>query len=481
MVLKQPFLEAIIAYCRHGILPLHTPGHKQGAGIAAGFKDAFERWGLQLDIDPPVLPSGESWVAPTALLTAAQAMAADLFGAAETFFLTNGTSAGIQAMFLAAGKQGKVVLPRQVHTSVISALIISDCTPIFVKPRGTSSDLPDSRLDPDELRFVLSATDGIRAVFTQNPSYYGFAADLRPIAQIAHEYQVPLLVDEAHGPHFSFSADLPQAALQAGADLVAQSTHKLLTSLTGSSMLHVSRAYRHLDLGRCVDLVQSTSPSFLLLASLEAAVFQLAEVGEQLVEQVLSLATAFRERVKDLPGITILGDEEIQAWGYPDYDRTKLVLDFSGLGLTGLEAAAILRQEYQIQTEMADFRRVLAILGPGDTEEGIIRLEQALRLMAAKYYQGRKLPDPPALPGFSELAMTPREAFFAAAAEVPLAQAAGMVAAEIIAPYPPGIPVVIPGEIITREQIQYLEELAAYGFNIAGTTGGVPRRLRVVI
>ncbi len=481
MALKQPFLDAVIDYCSQGILPLHTPGHKQGAGIEAKLKAALERWGLKLDIDPPLLPCGQRWVLPTALLTTAQKKAAALFGAAETFFLTNGTSAGIQAMFMAVGKQGKVIMPRQVHTSVISAAIITGCTPILLNPQRTSPDLPDSRLDPDQLRYVLSTTDGISAVFTQNPSYYGFAADLTQIAQIAHEYRVPLLVDEAHGPHFCFSADLPLAALQAGADLVAQSTHKLLTSLTGSSMLHVAEDWRHINIGRFVDVIQSTSPSFLLLASLEAAVFQLAEAGEQLVGDTLDLAIDFRTRVKDLPGIKVLGDEEIRSLGYPDYDRTKLVLDFSDLGLSGLEAAAILRQEHQIQTEMADFRRVLAVLGPGDTRDGTNRFEQALRHMAAKYNQGGRLPDPPVMPGFSDLAMTPREAFFADSAEVSLTQAAGRIAAEIIAPYPPGIPVVIPGEIITQEQIQYLQELAIYGFNIAGTNGGVPRQIRVVI
>lgn len=462
-------------------MSLHTPGHKQGAGLADFFSEALRQWGPKLDIDPPVLAGSEGAVMPTRLLDAARNKAAEIFGASHTFFLTNGTTAGIQAMFLAAIGEGQVIIPRQIHYSVLGALILSGADPILLPGVGTSSDLPDSRLSPERVREILTSNPGVRGVFVQNPSYFGFSADLTDLAKLAHEFGVPLLVDEAHGPHFSFSADLPPSALEQGADLVVQSTHKLLTSFTGSSMLHLAGQLIDAEaLANCVELVHSTSPSFLLLASLEAAVYQLALEGRELIKRIVELSFEVREGLAAIPGVKVLGAGDAQALGYPYWDPTKVVIDLTGLSMSGIEAAEILRKEYKIQVEMADFTRILAVLGPGDDISAISRLELAITDLANRSENGYKELRLPLPPVGGEQVISPRQAFFAPTEMVPLRESAGRTGAQLVAPYPPGIPVVIPGEIITQEQIQYLVELSQMGVQITGISDSTAASIRVV-
>ncbi|MBO8125640.1 MAG: aminotransferase class V-fold PLP-dependent enzyme [Firmicutes bacterium] len=467
------FLSALLDYCEQGVLPMHTPGHKQGGRMHQIFAEALRNWGVKLDIDPPVLWGPEGEVLPSCLLLRAREKAASLFGAKRTFFLTNGTTAGIQAMFLAAAKDGRVVIPRQTHGSVLGALILSGADPVILPPEGTSTDLPDSRLPQDQLQSVLES-GSISAVFSQNPSYYGFASDLAPMVKAAHQAGVPVLVDEAHGPHFTFSRDLPPSALEQGADLVAQSTHKLLTSLTGSSMLHLSGdLISEEEVARFVELVQSTSPSFLLLASLEATVYQYQAIGGEITSQVLELAQDLRKRLQPIPGLRVLGESEVRELGYEYWDPTKVVLDCSGTGLTGLEVAELLRKEYLIQVEMADFARILLILGPGDDVSSISRLELALEDLVARNHRKGEVPRVPLPRGGGEMALTPREAYFSPMEVVAPTQAVGRISAGIVAPYPPGIPVVIPGEVISEEQIEYVVRLSTFGFRITGADSGI--------
>lgn len=465
------FLAALLAYCEENISPFHTPGHKQGRGMALDFQRAWQQWGLKLDIDPPVLVGSEGATLPLALLAEAESKAAELFGGKATFFLTNGTTAGIQSMFLGAIKDRKVIIPRHIHYSVLGALILSGADPVILPPKAKNSELPDSRLTPEQVQQVLSSDSEIAGVFTQNPTYFGFADDLQDLIHIAHAEGIPVLVDEAHGPHFAFSSELPPTALSQGADLVAQSTHKLLTSLTGSSMLHLGGALIDPEeISRYVEITQSTSPSFLLLASLESAVYQLAADGQGLVTQVLELAYDLRRQLAEVQGIKVYGSIEAQAEGYPYWDPTKVVIDFSPSGLGGVEALNILREEYKIQGEMADFSRVLLVLGPGDDRDSIACLKPILTDLVARYKRSPGRTTIP-LPGYSsQQVLTPREAYFAPGVTLSLKESIGKVAAQLVAPYPPGIPILIPGEVITVEQIEYLKELACSGFQVTGLT-----------
>jgi len=418
-------------------------------------------------MDLTEVPGLDDLHAPRGAIKRAQELAARAFGAEESFFLVNGSSAGIMAMLGAVCNPGdEIIVPRNCHRSVTAGLILSGAVPVYLPPPVLPSFGIPLGIRARDVEEALEKHPRAKAVLVVTPSYYGICSDLAPIASAAHSRDIPLLVDGAHGPHLGFHPALPAGALAAGADLVVHSTHKVLTSLTQSSLLH--RQGRRIDrerLAHMLRLVQTSSPSYLLMASLDACRRQLALEGRMLLDRLLALAREVRERIGTLPGLAVLGPEDLCR----DFalDPTRLTVNVQGAGFGGPEAAAFLREQ-GVQPEMADPANVVFILTVGDdaaTAEGLVGALAALAAARKPGRGSRKVPEALPLP---PLRLPPREAVFAPRERVPLARARNRIAGEEIVPYPPGIPLLNPGEEITPEVIEAFAELRAAGVEFQG-------------
>lgn len=457
----------------------HTPGHKRGQGISPLLAEA---WGTEVfRADLPELPGLDNLFAPDGVIEQAQVLAAEAFGADQTWFLVNGSTCGIEAALLATCNPGdQVILPRNVHQSAINGLILSGAMPVFVSPDYDSQWDIAHCPTPEVIAAALEQYPA-KAVLVVSPTYYGTAGNLRAISQLTHQRGLPLLVDEAHGAHFAFHPELPTPALAVGADLVVQSTHKTLSALTQASMLHVQGSRIDRDrLSRSLQLVQSTSPSYLLLASLDAARQQMATQGQALMSQALQLADFARTQISQIPGLSVLPDQAGSTPGWWESDRTRLTIDVRGLGLTGFQVDEILHQTLGVTVELPTLHSLTLIMTPGNTQADVDRLIAACQSLPTS------LPvtpspvtlHPSTLPTLPRL--SPRQAFFAPTTTLPTASAIGQVSAEWICPYPPGIPVVFPGEVITVEAVQSVHRVLAAGGVVTGCTDPTLRTLKTV-
>lgn len=463
-----PLVDALRACVESRNAPFYTPGHKRGKGSAIALTDLL---GSQLfPADLPELPELDNLFAPQGAIQAAQELAAQTFGAERTWFLANGSTGGILAAILATCEPGaKIILPRNVHQSAISALILSGAVPIFVTPEyDVERDIAHS-ITPERVAAALDQHPDAKAVMMVYPTYYGVGGDIRAIADLAHRSNIPLLVDEAHGAHFAFHPELPISALAAGADLTVQSTHKTLSALTQASMLHVQGDRIDRDrLSQALQLVQSSSPSYLLLASLDAARYQMATQGKALMERTLQLADDARSRINAMPGLSTLDAS----------DRTRLTVTVSGLGIDGFTADEILHQQLGVTAELPSFQNLTFIISLGNTQEDIDQLVQAFEQLEGTA-EKPCLPHLP-VPLSPRLVLTPREAFFSVTEEVEIEQAIDRVSAELICPYPPGIPVLMPGEQVTESAIAMLKTVLNSGGFIAGCSDPSLGTLRVI-
>ncbi|MGE5589116.1 MAG: aminotransferase class I/II-fold pyridoxal phosphate-dependent enzyme [Bacillota bacterium] len=487
---SAPIAEALLAYRNEGALRLHMPGHKGRPLLPPDLAvlDATEVPGLD-DLHDASGPIAE-----------AQRLCADLYGARESFFLVGGSTAGIVALVLASSEPGRpVVVPRHAHRSLLSGLVLSGARPIWVEP------LYDPQADlvlgvpADRYRQALAFEPGATAVWAVSPTYQGVAADLEAVSAMAEARGLPLLVDEAHGAHFPFDRRLPRAALTQGAAAVVQSAHKSLTALTQAAWLHVGT--ERLDRERlrgALRLVQTSSPSYVLMASLDLARRHLAREGRKNLAAAVDASLALRS--------SLCGDAALPQPAMPapvdglvvQVDPTKLWLDVSALGLTGPEADRLLRR-LGVQVEMAGPRHVLVILtlADGDAEAhrfiaALAELAQTARAGLAEDAPRRAAAPAPAhsggpglwLPGQSAIRppaeMTPREALFRPHQAVSLESSAGRVAAESLVPYPPGIPLVMPGERLTPDLISWVREALAAGVRFQGAADPSLQSISVV-
>lgn len=479
-----PYLEALVAYARRKPGRFHIPGHKGGAGADPELLAAFGE--AAFDHDIPALIEGIDVGPEPTPFQRAQALAADAWGARRSWFLVNGASQGNHAACLAVRHSGRqVVVQRNVHSSTIDGIVLAGLEPSFVAAELDPKLGIAHCVTPEALAGALDRAPGAVAALVASPTYFGAVADIGGLAAVAHERGVPLIADEAWGAHLHFSPRLPAAALEQGADVVVSSTHKTFGSLTQSAILHLGRDALvdedHLD--RAVTLVESTSPNALLSGSLDGARRWAATRGAQLLDRTLDAIAAARAEVREIPGLEVLDERLAGRPGVCGWDPLRLVVDVRGTGAGGQRLAALMRELDDINLELAAQNVIVAVFGLGeDAGESAQRLVAALRhaveALGAQEPAERRPFAPP--PPWGPLEMAPREAFFAAQEVVPLDAAEGRIAAESLAAYPPGIPNVLPGELLTGETLDYIRETLAQGGKVRGAVDRTLRTIRVV-
>jgi arginine/lysine/ornithine decarboxylase len=476
---RVPIVEAIHQYQGAGTISFAAPGHKHGAGFDPELQTLL---GDQIGAADVWLNTAEH----SATLALAEELAAATWGADRSFFLTNGSSAGNHAFLLASLSPGdEVIVGRDLHQSLLTALILTGARPVYVPPRLHPELGVGLGVDPSAVAAALDAHPDAKLVAIVSPSYWGVASDVAGVSAAAHQREVPLYVDGAWGPHLGFHPSLPSAPLMSGADGSVTSPHKLLSGLSQAAVLHVRGS--RVDAGRvatAVAMTRTTSPLLPILASLDACRRQMALDGESLLDRALTLAERARYQLRAAPGVVLVDASRL---GLPQQyvDQTRLVIDVAGLGLTGFAVEHALRHRHAIAPEMSDLLSVICLITPWDSPTGVDRLVAALSTLAAERGMSK-----PALsaslrsvaaaitPGIQ--ALTPREAYFAPTRAVPLAEAVGAVVAEPVVPYPPGIPVLTPGEIVSPDKAAYLCAIVAEGMHVRGPADPTLRTVRIV-
>ncbi len=480
---STPYVDALLAYAALDPGRFQVPGHKGGAGADPALRELVGETGLRNDI-PSVTEGVDIGPEPTPFQQA-QLLAADAWGAQRTWFLVNGASQGNHATCMALAHGGnRVVVQRNVHSSVIDGLVLSGMRPTFVAPELDAELGIAHGLTPRSLAAALDATPDAVAALVVSPTYFGACADVAALAAVAHERGVPLVVDEAWGAHLHFHPSLPTDALASGADLVTSSTHKIVGSLTQAAMLHLGQGGR-IDaaaVDRCVSLVETTSPSGLLSGSLDAARRQASVHGAELLGETLAAVAATRAAIEAIPGLAVLDESMVGRPGIAGWDPLRLSIDVRGTGSTGYRLAKAAFYTSGLDLELYSENVVVAIFGVGEpAARGGERLVAGLRAVVGELEAEPGAPDeklmPP--PPWGELVMTPREAFLGPQEVIPFDAAAGRVAAEGLAAYPPGIPNVLPGERLTAETLDYIRESVAHGGYVRGGSDRELKTLRV--
>jgi len=470
-----PYLDALVAYGFRGPTRFHVPGHKGGVGADPGLRWALGERALLLDV-PQDTEGIDVGTEPTPYAQAEE-LAAAAYGAQQSWFLTNGATQGNHALCLALAPPGShVVLQRNAHASLIDGLVLSGGIPAFVMPE-TDDELGMAHgVTPAALRAALAEAGAcVRAVFVVSPTYYGLCADVAGLAEVARAAGAALVVDQAWGPHFGFHPGVPQSALALGADAVITSTHKIVGALTQAAMLHGARGGRvdPAAVGRAVRLVRSTSPSSLLLASLDAARRQMAVHGQALLAGTLAAAARARAAIDAVPGCAVVGERLVGRPGVAAWDPLRLVIDVRGTGRSGYDVAAELRAGSDIHVELATHATLVLVLGVHEQAEALERFVHDLGATVAEIARPIEPAQAPLVraPALgSELAVPPRDAFLGETEVVAVDAALGRVSCEAIAGYPPGIPALLPGERIRAEVVAYLRELAAAGARLHGAS-----------
>lgn len=463
-----PIFDALKNYMYENTISFHVPGHKHGAGNPE-FTEFIGKNAMNIDLT--IMPDLDSIMCPAGVIKDAETLAAEAFGADRAFFLVNGTTSGIQAMIMAACREGdKILLPRNAHKSAISSIILSGAEPVYIRPEINEDFGIAMGVTLSETLNVIRKNPEAKALFIINTTYYGIASPLSELVKLAHDNNMAALVDEAHGAHLAFHESLPVSAMEAGADLSASSTHKLAGSLTQSSMLFLKGGrFSPGYIKSILNLSQTTSPSYILLASLDTARKNMALRGRKLVAKAVNLAQWARYKINSIEGLRCMGSEVLGLNQGFALDPTKLCINVKELGITGYTASKVLRQKYHIQVELSDFYNILAIVSIGDTKNSVSALVKALAGMAGDFGGAKKikLPPIPELP-IPELAILPKEAFYSEKRPHCFKESYGRISGEMIMAYPPGIPIICPGEIITHDIIDEIIMLKEAGSLIQG-------------
>ena len=461
-----PILEALKKYKLMRVLPFDVPGHKHGRGNIELTEFLGEKC---LDVDVNSMKPLDNLCHPVSVIKDAEELAAKAFGAKHAFFMVNGTTSAVQAMVLSVCKRGeKIIMPRNVHRSAINALIISGAIPVYVNP-GTNKQIgiPLGMSVKDVEKAILENRDA-KAILINNPTYYGICSNLKEITKLAHKYGMKVLVDEAHGTHFYFNDKLPMSAMEAGADMAAVSMHKTGGSLTQSSILLINNDINKGYVHQIINLTQTTSASYLLLSSLDISRRNLALNGTKIIDKIINLAEYAREEINDLGGYYAYSKELINNDTVYDFDVTKLAVCTLGIGLAGIEVYSILRDEYEIQIELGDLANILAMISVGDNDLAIERLVSSLFDIKRLYKKDST--------GIFDheyinptVVLAPQEAFYSNKESIPINESEGRVCTEFVMCYPPGIPILAPGERITEEILTYIQYAKERGCSLTGT------------
>lgn len=480
---RMPFLESLIVERNRWQTSFHMPGHKGRMELHPMLLDLLGGNPLSADL---VEINGiiDYLHSPRGALREAQELAAAAYSADHTFFLINGSTVGNEGAVMSVSSAGqKVIMARASHRSVYGGVVLSGAMPVYIEPDYHPQVGFPLAVRASVIEGLFQQHDHVAAVHITSPNYYGVLSDTAAIAAIAHSHQAALLVDEAHGSHLNFHEKLPASATTLGADMVIQSTHKTQGALTQASMLHCNLSPRInlARVGQVLSLLQTSSPSSILLATLDAARMQMATQGRALLATIIERSHHAREQICQIDGLWCYGDDLIGTSGIYAYDPTKLIIRVTDAGYSGFEAARILRDEYRIDCEFSDLRQVICSVTIGDTQESIDKLIAALRVMAsqkrAPMAVGEEVAPPQGLP---QLQLSPREAYFAASRPVAIQDAVGKVVAENVIPYPPGIPLLVPGEVMEQRHLDYLHYIVSKGSAVVGMEDKSLRTLRIV-
>ncbi|MBS7301813.1 MAG: aminotransferase class I/II-fold pyridoxal phosphate-dependent enzyme [Bacteroidales bacterium] len=475
---RAPVYEALQEFRRNRVVPFDVPGHKRGRGNP----ELVSLLGKQcVELDVNSMKPLDNLCHPVSVIKEAEILAADAFGAAHAFLMVGGTTSAVQTMVLTACKRGeKIILPRNVHRSVINALVINGATPIYVNPDTDKRLGIALGMKISQVEKAIEENPDASAILVNNPTYYGICSNLRKIVELAHAHGMMVLVDEAHGTHFYFGENMPVTAMEAGADMSCVSMHKSGGSLTQSSILLIGSNVSAGYVRQVINLTQTTSASYLLLASLDISRRNLALRGKESFRQVVSIAEYARGEINKIGGYYAYGEELINGDSIYDFDKTKLTIFTLDLGLAGIEVYDLLRDEYDIQLELGDIGNVLAYISIGDRMREIERLVSALYDIKRLYSKDRSgLFDHEYIN--PSVVMTPQEAFYAAKEEmIPIRETNGRICTEFVMCYPPGIPILAPGERITQEIIDYILYAKQKGCSLTGPEDEKVERLNVI-
>ena len=460
-----PLYEAMKEYQLDRVVKFDVPGHKGGRGNKA-LRDFLGEACMRNDVNS--MKPLDNLCHPVSVIKEAQQYAADAFGAENSIFIVNGATGAVQAMVMSVCKAGdKIILPRNVHRSAINALVVCGAIPVYVNP-GVNNDLGiPLGMTPEEVEAAILANPDAKAVLVNNPTYYGICSDLRKIVEIVHRHGMKVLVDEAHGTHFYFGDGLPPSAMSCGADMASVSVHKTGGSLTQSAILLLGKGIDPNYVRQIINLTQTTSASYLLMVSLDLARQNLALHGREFYAKTVEFADYARKEINAIGGYYAFGEELCDGKAFYAFDKTKLSVHTRAMGLAGIEVYDLLRDEYDIQIEFGDIGNILAYLSIGDRPQEIERLVSALAEIKRRYHTdgtgllSQEYIDP-------VVAASPQEAFYAPKKSLPLRETEGMVCSEFVMCYPPGIPILAPGERITKEILNYIEYAKAKGCSMTG-------------
>lgn len=481
---RAPYLEALVAYAARRPARFHIPGHKGGPAADAGLLDAFGVAAFAHDI--PTLVEGIDIGPEPTPFQQAQTLAADAWGARRSWFLGNGASQGNHAACIAAAQKGRrVIVQRNVHSSTVDGIVMAGLEPAFAAPELDPELGIAHCLTPEALAEAFELNPGASAAFIVSPTYFGAAADVAGLAEVAHANGAILVADESWGAHLQFSDRLPPSAIAGGADIALSSIHKLVGSLTQSAILHLGPGERMDEgtLDRAVTLTESTSPSGLLAGSVDAARRHAAVDGERLLAEMIEALASTRERVRSIPGLDVLDERLAGRLSVHGWDPLRLAVDVRGTGASGRRVAALMLASHDVNLELVSENVLVAVFGLGEdvrtsSEILIAALEAAVRALGEEELEDVAAFAPP--PPWGPLAMPPREAFLGPQEAVELARAEGRVAAESLAAYPPGVPNVLPGERLTGETLAYIREVLETGGQVRGAVDRTLRTIRVV-
>ncbi|MGM9649646.1 MAG: aminotransferase class I/II-fold pyridoxal phosphate-dependent enzyme [Butyricicoccaceae bacterium] len=474
---QAPIYEALERFEKKRVVPFDVPGHKRGRGNPELTALLGEKC-VRMDVNS--MKPLDNLCHPVSVIRDAEKLAAEAFGAAHAFLMVGGTTSAVQTMVLSSVKRGeKIILPRNVHRSVMGAMVLCGAVPVYVDPACDERLGIPLGMSVSDVERAIALHPDAKAILVNNPTYYGICSDLRSIVRIAHEHGMLCLADEAHGTHFYFGENLPVSAMAAGADMAAASMHKSGGSLTQSSILLTGPAVSEGHVRQIINLTQTTSGSYLLLSSLDISRRNLALRGRETFAQVVKMAEYARQEINKIGGYYAFSRELVNGDSIFDFDVTKLAVNTLDIGLAGIEVYDLLRDEYDIQIEFGDLGNMLAYVSIGDRLRDIERLVSALAEIRRRFgrpstgMMRQEYIEP-------QVVATPQQAFYADKESLPIAQTDGRVCAEFVMCYPPGIPVLTPGERITAQILDYIAYAKEKGCSLTGPEDPDIERLNVL-